>query len=89
MLVLKRSVGECIQIGDDIFMTILQSRRNQILLSFKAPLSVVIDGQEVVYQKKQFKKEQHNECLKKTESFNTKGKLGAAYRASFQKRSSQ
>lgn len=50
MLILSRRVGESIVIGDDIFLTILGFKGNQITLGFDAPDSVIIHRNEI-YQK--------------------------------------
>jgi carbon storage regulator len=47
MLILSRRVGEKIVIGDNIHVTVLAIRGNQIRLGFSAPPSVSIYRQEI------------------------------------------
>jgi carbon storage regulator len=50
MLVLTRKSGEAINIGDDITVTVLEIRGNQVRLGLQAPQSVVIQRKEL-YEK--------------------------------------
>lgn len=47
MLVLTRSVGEAIAIGDDIWVKILEVRGNQVRFGIQAPKHVEIHRAEV------------------------------------------
>ncbi len=47
MLILTRKVGESIVIGDDVTVTLLEMRRNQVRLAIRAPREVPIDREEV------------------------------------------
>ena len=46
MLVLTRRVGEVMSIGDDVTVTVLGIRGNQIRLGIEAPKSVVVKRHE-------------------------------------------
>lgn len=51
MLILARKAGESIRIGDDVKVTVIRVRRNEIRLGFEAPAEVKIrtpepDGDE-------------------------------------------
>lgn len=51
MLILARKAGESIRIGDDVKVTVIRVRRNEIRLGFEAPSDVKIrtpeqDGEE-------------------------------------------
>ena len=50
MLVLTRKSGEAINIGDEITVTVLEIRGNQVRLGIQAPLSVTIHRREL-YEK--------------------------------------
>ena len=58
MLILTRKVGESVLIGNDISITILSVRGNQVKLGVEAPKEVS-DHREEIYQRiKQMKDEQ-------------------------------
>jgi len=48
MLVLARKVGETVKIGDDIYVTLLSIKNNQVRLGFKANKSVPVNRVEVL-----------------------------------------
>jgi carbon storage regulator len=50
MLVLTRKSGEAINVGDDITVTVLEVRGNQVRLGIQAPLDVIIHRKEL-YEK--------------------------------------
>ncbi|SHP78969.1 Carbon storage regulator homolog [Mycobacteroides abscessus subsp. abscessus] len=50
MLVLTRKNGESIQIGDDIEITILSTKNDQIKIGIKAPKSLEIYRKELLSQ---------------------------------------
>lgn len=56
MLILSRRVGEGIVISDDIILTVLSVKGNQVRLGISAPKSVVVDREEI-HQRKQQEKE--------------------------------
>ena len=56
MLSLTRRVGESIVIGEDIFITVLACKGNQVRIAFNAPNSVPIHRYEI-YQKIQSEKQ--------------------------------
>jgi carbon storage regulator len=47
MLVLSRKQGEAIVIGDDIKVTVLEVRGNQVRLGFTAPAEIPIHREEI------------------------------------------
>lgn len=47
MLILTRKAGEAVEIGDGVFVTVLEIRRGQIVLGFDAPRSVNIRRTEL------------------------------------------
>ena len=47
MLILTRRPGESVKIGDDITVTVLGVRGNQLRLGFTAPASVAVHREEV------------------------------------------
>jgi carbon storage regulator len=55
MLVLTRRVGETITIGDNVTITVLGYRGNQIRLGIQAPAEVAVHREEVY---KRIKKEE-------------------------------
>ena len=47
MLILTRRPGESVKIGDDITVTVLAVRGNQLRLGFTAPQNVTVHREEV------------------------------------------
>ena len=47
MLILTRRPGESVKIGDDITVTVLGVRGNQLRLGFSAPQNVAVHREEV------------------------------------------
>ena len=50
MLVLSRGRGERVRIGDDVIITVLELKMNQVRLGIEAPKSIPVHGDEI-YQK--------------------------------------
>ena len=50
MLVLTRKLGEAVNIGEDVTVTVLEVRGNQVRLGIQAPLNVIIHRKEL-YEK--------------------------------------
>lgn len=47
MLILTRRVGEAIVVGDNVLITILGTKRNQVRIGVQAPKDIVVHRQEV------------------------------------------
>ena len=47
MLILTRRVGETLVIGDDVVVTVLAVKGNQVRLGIKAPRSVSVHREEI------------------------------------------
>ena len=47
MLILSRRVGESVVIGDDVSITVLRVKGNQVRLGVNAPKSVAVQREEV------------------------------------------
>ncbi|OBX81826.1 carbon storage regulator CsrA [Haemophilus aegyptius] len=58
MLILTRKVGESVLIGDDISITVLSVRGNQVKLSVEAPKEVSVHREEIYQRIKQMQDEQ-------------------------------
>lgn len=52
MLILTRRVGETVMIGDDIAITVLRVKGNQVRLGLDAPKNVSVQREEI-YQRMQ------------------------------------
>lgn len=60
MLQLTRKVGASINIGDDIILTVLGVKGNQVRIGIDAPKEVAVHREEI-YQRIQAEKDQANE----------------------------
>ncbi|MFD2436377.1 carbon storage regulator CsrA [Modicisalibacter luteus] len=47
MLILSRRVGETMMIGDDIAVTVLSVKGNQVRIGIKAPKDVAVHREEI------------------------------------------
>ena len=61
MLILTRKVGESVLIGDDISITVLSVRGNQVKLGVEAPKEVSVHREEI-YQRIKQTKDEHVCC---------------------------
>ena len=55
MLILTRRVGETVMIGNDVTVTILGVKGNQVRVGVVAPKDVVVDREEIFERKKREK----------------------------------
>jgi len=62
MLILTRRVGERFMIGDNVVVTVLSARGNQIRLGVDAPRDVSVHRQEI-YERIQMQKEQGGDVV--------------------------
>jgi len=60
MLILTRQIGETIMIGDDVAMTVLGVKGNQVRIGIKAPEKISVHREEI-YLRIQTDKEQSGE----------------------------
>ena len=61
MLILTRRVGETLVIGDDVTITVLGVRGNQVRVGVNAPKDVAVHREEI-YQRIQDEKANENSC---------------------------
>lgn len=59
MLILTRRVGETLVIGDDVTVTVLSVRGNQVRIGVNAPKNVTVHREEI-YQRIQAEKSQQS-----------------------------
>lgn len=52
MLILTRRVGETINIGDDVTVTVLGVKGNQVRIGVVAPKDTAVDRQEIAERKR-------------------------------------
>ncbi|BBB25126.1 MULTISPECIES: carbon storage regulator CsrA [Amphritea] len=60
MLILTRRVGETLMVGDDVTVTVLGVKGNQVRIGVNAPKDVSVHREEI-YQRIQKEKEQDSE----------------------------
>ncbi len=60
MLILTRRVGETLMVGDDVTVTVLGVKGNQVRIGVNAPKDVSVHREEI-YQRIQKEKEEDNE----------------------------
>jgi carbon storage regulator len=65
MLILTRRVGETVMIGDDVTITVLGVKGNQVRVGINAPKSVAVHREEI-YER--IKREQQAEVSEKPQS---------------------
>jgi carbon storage regulator len=54
MLILTRRVGEVLCIGNDVRVTVLGVKGNQVRIGIEAPREVVVDRAEVAARRREF-----------------------------------
>lgn len=52
MLILTRRSGETVHIGDDVLVTVLGVKGNQVRIGINAPRSVAVDREEIFERKR-------------------------------------
>lgn len=50
MLILTRRIGQTLRIGDDVSVTVLDVRGNQIRVGVQAPMSVGVHREEIFHR---------------------------------------
>ena len=60
MLILTRRVGETLMVGDDVTVTVLGVKGNQVRIGVNAPKDVEVHREEI-YQRIQKEKQEHAE----------------------------
>ena len=63
MLILTRKVGESLLIGDDVSITILNIRGNQVKIGVQAPKDVSVHREEIYQRIHQAKDEQKTQQI--------------------------
>jgi carbon storage regulator CsrA len=61
VLILTRRVGETVMIGDEVTVTVLRVKGNQVRLGVNAPKSVSVQREEIFHRIKRENSEHHSE----------------------------
>ena len=69
MLILTRRIQESIMIGDDVTMTILSVRGNQVRIGIDAPKSVEVHREEIYHKSKANKQSKSGRPSEKNGNF--------------------
>lgn len=68
MLILTRRVGETVMIGEDVTVTVLRVKGNQVRLGVDAPKSVSVQREEIFHRIKRENAQPENIEAENTES---------------------
>ncbi len=63
MLILTRRSGESLHIGDDVIVTVLGVKGNQVRIGINAPRSVPVDREEIFERKRSESTDRQFEAL--------------------------
>ena len=61
MLILTRHIGEKVKIGDDVTLTVVDLRGNQVRIGIQAPRDIEIDREEIRKRKQRVSKQRAGE----------------------------
>jgi len=78
MLILTRRIGETVVIGDDISITVLGVKGNQVRVGVNAPRDVSVHREEI-YQRIKFEQEQNEEADDSSASGATVTRINDSY----------
>jgi carbon storage regulator len=70
VLILTRRVGETVMIGDEVTVTVLRVKGNQVRLGVNAPKSVSVQREEIFHRIKRENTESENTESENTEAEN-------------------
>ena len=60
MLILTRRIGETLMVGDEVTVTVLGVKGNQVRIGVNAPKEVAVHREEIYQRIQREKEEQHN-----------------------------
>lgn len=66
MLILTRRVGEAINIGDDVIVTVMAVNGSQVRIGIQAPKAMIVDREEIAERRRAEREGTRHEFVKRS-----------------------